>query len=419
MHIRQSYGIPFLYWATFILVLALNPFLDLAYSGHMFLIHLGSSVELAWIVVGLIIGITNKERESRKKSFSDIGIPILIGVFLLGYLAIKYMQCTAGNGGINFGQYKNYFLLLAVIVTVLVYPPDIRGLSVGVVISTALVSLIGYYSFGTSNYFGLTSSIIISVYRVSTHLSRALFIFSNPNVAAYYFLSIIPFLLYIHSKCTTRLCRRLYLCVMVLSVVSLLLTFSKSAILGLLGGVILSSALARLRLREKALLVAAEVLCLTVGYAIVSHFYWVFRWQFIFRNIRWEKWAVGWHSFAKYWVLGDPRGTSSDISVVNKFASANTFSDNQFLSLMIQFGLLGIGLCMLICYLLYTLAKLSIEAGGILRVALIIYFTSLLVGLVFNNFLDFHPDSLLCYVLLYALLRDSSMRGGASVTPSA
>ncbi|QSO51168.1 O-antigen ligase family protein [Alicyclobacillus curvatus] len=306
-------------------------------------------------------------------------------------------------------QYEQNFILLPLVVAAcFVVTPTMRNIELALSVSTLVVFPLGVFSFFASNYFGLTSPIILRVYQLTASHSRAMFLYSNPNVAGYYFLVVFVFLAGTVGDIGNifKLSRRSV--VLWFSIFGVVLTVSKSAILVLFILLTIKIALdGRTKSRRALGLFTAfsVVLVSVVIFKYLESSLWVFQSKYILNNIRWEKWLVGLHQLRMYWAIGQPP-VPEVTAATNIYATTSTFSDNEFIQIVLQFGIVGIS------FLLYSIGWLIRTYVGAQRIRFVQYrmmrdyLLLLVVGCMFNDFINFYPDNIIVAIIFFRLWFD-------------
>lgn len=295
-----------------------------------------------------------------------------------------------------FVEYQYYLVLILLGFILLNVDLSQRAVSKIFIITAAIIGLLSIYSFCTNQYFNTLTLEQMRAYRLFFYGRHRLSgIFSNPNVAAYYYL-----VLWMYGLCNKKeiiqwLHKYLYYGFMLLMLGCLFLTFSRSAyiILCMLVGI---GMLLGKGSKIKYIFIGIGIL---IGLGVLSQFIYIFQQKDILENVRLTKWSVGLQFFAEHFLFGTPLEERLSLSLTSTSEWKYTFSDNEYIKIFARFGILGgLPFSLLFGGWLYKGAKeLQREEG---KAQSILFYGAIVfaVGSFFNNFLEFFPVTV--YLLL-------------------
>ncbi|ENQ3078304.1 O-antigen ligase family protein [Bacillus cereus] len=349
------------------------------------------------LYICLFISIIIKMVEKNFRLSSQIWV-VIYSVFLFYLiLGVKLMDLASVEQAIKFLVDNNYYIT-GFLLFLYVYISDMRILPMlkTVFASSVIVNIVSLILFFRNNYFGMVDyNTLVNYAIVGTKFSRLMSIFASPNVAGFYYITVIVFLI---SNIT--LLKKLYIKPLIyghilLLTCSLLLTFSRAAYI--VGAIIVLGYLIffiRKRVTTKLLLMFVVVVIMPLVLPLIYSKFYFFNKDYILNDPRLYKWVVGVEFFKKSPIIGSSLNTN--ISYGNW---GETFSDNQFLKWLIQFGLVGIIPLLILMFNILSLSVKQYFQKNKDYFKVFSFFTIFFIGCSLNNFMEFFPVNIYLIIL--------------------
>ena len=316
---------------------------------------------------------------------------VVVFVILLKVL----LQGGAGSFEAWLQQYQYYlFVPLMLFVMFNAKLPADRFLNVIIMMSIP-ECLVSFYSFFTSDYFGLVSHQTMAQYAiVGTSFSRMMGTFGSPNVAGSYYAIVLAAII-LASKVTSSNGARKMSPVKIgqaaCLLVCLVLTFSRMALIGFVFAMILFAV--ELSRKSGRMRVSGVLSAFAIALAVIAFIGWMadngmYFWtsgDFV-NNPRLEKWADFLASYDQWFILGAPFGS-------HIVSGTTTLSDNSFLLLIGSIGFVPA----LVYY-----ALLAAPIASICRVERYLrpYVLMILIFMILSDFVSLYPSAYIAVPLI-------------------
>ena len=335
-------------------------------------------------------------------------------VFLIVfYVLSSFSGVLASTRGLNVAMILSGWLLFVQFLVAILAAQGVakpQRLLTNLLYLSIPMTLLGLYQFITQQE---TSRLWISPGEASIG-TRAFATFGSPNVLGAILAILIPICLGLFFEKVSKdspFKRTVLLTISILAVIALVMTFSRSSWLGLVIGVAIVLVFYRWKLMFFSPLALLPLLVTQVRERIATVFsasYW------FDSTLDGRLWSLNnaFHLFAKYPVFGTGPGTYGGQLALN-YASpvylegiqagyvALYFTDNQWIQLLVQTGLVGVTLFVLFavesCYGL--LAEFR-KSGSLLQLGILAAFISFIVTGFFGNVLEFGAISVFMGIIL-------------------
>lgn len=314
---------------------------------------------------------------------------ILAFLGLLFFFLLKLFLAQDLNGLVDwFAEYQYYFLIPLFFIYVLNANFSFEKLIKASLLAAFVIAVFSLYFFFSGFYPYPVSQNIMDQYAfVGTGYTRMLSMFASPNVAGTFFVIMLIADLQIISK-NTVFC---YLRRVVFGL-CLLLTFSRMALLGLVGYLVASYFMKTKKSFSTKVVIAVGFCLLFLVFALIMSASGVYFWSFnsdIYDNPRLSKWGLFLSSVGEYVLVGAP--LSSHV-----VSEGTTLSDNSFLLSIGGFGLI----CAVVywVFLIRCIIKRFSKPGIFFPLGI-----TLLCFLLLSDFISFYPTAYYSVMLIVYL----------------
>ncbi|MFF2890548.1 O-antigen ligase family protein [Paenibacillus sp. NPDC057967] len=352
---------------------------------------------LSFYAVAIAAVVANKNKMEKTKLW-----PMYLLCFFYLIIGLKIIELSDVSTTVAWLVKNNYYFVPAVLWMFMAkFNVSIEKIVRTVFISSSIVTLIGIYSFLTSNYFGFVDYTTLLQYSIpGLGKVRLMSIFANPNAAAYYYIAVLIVLLLYIKKLLEKYNSLLVWGIVLLQLSSIILTFSRSAYITLILLVVIT--VMYYIYKGKVIWLYGIIVSSVVG-LLLFFVYFNFNELYFFKaditdNSRLEKWGAGLNILRDSPLLGVKLN-----SEVSSGTWLTTFSDNEFLKSFIWFGLLGGGILFLLffSYLKYSIQSLMRNTNFSNKFFPLFIFILIAIGGFFNNILEFYPNNMYIFIFIF------------------